>query len=1135
MNHFSKRLTLLSLLTLLAGGMLWAQIPSGYYSRAEGKKGEDLRAALHDIIKGHTVKSYKELVYAYPDTDGDSDGKLIDIYSSKRWDIDDTGSYSQEGDPWNKEHLWCQSWFGSGTPKSDLFHVYPVDGYVNGRRSAYPFAEVKYTAGAKNNYRSSNGSTLGTSITPGYSGVAFEPADEYKGDVARSMFYMSVRYYTEDGSWKSSGMTNKAEILPWALELLMSWNEQDPVSQKEIDRNNKIYNDYQHNRNPFIDHPEYARMIWDENWTEGTFYHLAVATGLQHGSINLPETALEGSTVTLTALPDAGYELDSWSAWRTGNTQQTVTVSTNGTFTMPAYDVTISATFKQNTTLYDIALAQPDNGTISASAQSALSSTTVTLTAAPADGYTLRSWYVYKTGDMSTIVEVSGDSFVMPAYNVTVGASFVEASSLASNAYEKVTSTPADWSGDYLIVYEGGNVAFNGGLTTLDAANNTISVAISNNAIAVTDDTKAAEFTIAKVDGGYSIKSASGLYIGQTSDANGLKAQATALTNSIANSNGNVDIVSGGAYLRFNSASDQKRFRYYKSSTYTAQKAIQLYKKAGSEAPVPTYAVTFHNGNETATQTVNEYVPTALQANTFTKEGFIFDGWNTRENGTGTYYADGATVTLIANLDLYAQWEPLFAISCTQTEGGTISASMDAATEELYIVLAAEPEAGYAFYKWTVTDANGNAIEVENDQFQMPAADVTVSATFVYVGHTAAEGSTYTLVTDVSQLEAGRTYLIVNTANSVALGQSSDKKNYREQASVTISNNTINSLGDACELTLGGSQNYWTFYDASENGFLYASGANSNNYLGTRADNTKDDNGKWAVTISSNGTASIAAQGSSTHNLLKYNKQNTRFSCYATSSTGMLNVSLFVRDDAVTQSVILATDDSNMPEGQKNADLLAENQGERANVVLYGRTLYKDGAWNTLCLPFDLAIAGSVLDGATVKQLSSTSLSGNTLTLNFAETSTIKAGQPCLIKWAKADNLVEPLFQDVVISATQPQSVTFDDKNGDFCGTFWPVSFSADDLQSILMLGNNDTLYYPKSAMTFGAFHAYFTLANGAAPVRFALNFDEEATGISDLSDEDSAQPSHDLQGRRVSKPQAKGIYIVNGKKMVVK
>jgi hypothetical protein len=144
-----------------------------------------------------------------------------------------------------------------------LHHIFPTDGYVNGRRSNYAYGEVGSAS-----WTSRNGSKLGTCKTPGFSGTVFEPIDEYKGDFARALMYMSVRYYTEDGSWGSSDMTAKSEIKPWAIQLLLRWSEQDPVSQKEIDRNNAIYNDYQHNRNPFVDHPEYARMIWDPNWTD---------------------------------------------------------------------------------------------------------------------------------------------------------------------------------------------------------------------------------------------------------------------------------------------------------------------------------------------------------------------------------------------------------------------------------------------------------------------------------------------------------------------------------------------------------------------------------------------------------------------------------------------------------------------------------------------------------------------------------------------------------------------------------------------------------------------------------------------------------------------------------------------------
>ena len=149
--------------------------------------------------------------------------------------------------------------------------------------------------------------------------------------------------------------------------------------------------------------------------------------------------------------------------------------------------------------------------------------------------------------------------------------------SVQAQSYVKVTETPSDWSGDYLIVYEDGNVAFNGGLETLDVASNTIAVTIADNAIEATDVVNAAKFTI---NASGNILSASGYYIGQTSNANGLKSSTSkTYTNTLSlNADGSVNVVSGGAYLRYNAAKDQLRFRYYKTSSYSGQKAIALYK-----------------------------------------------------------------------------------------------------------------------------------------------------------------------------------------------------------------------------------------------------------------------------------------------------------------------------------------------------------------------------------------------------------------------------------------------------------------------------------------------------------------------------------------------------------------------------
>ena len=250
-----------------------AQAPSNYYNSANGLTGNQLKVALHDIIKGHTTISYAQLWNAFWSTDNKGNGVVWDMYSdvpngtppyTYHMVEDQCGTYHSEGDCYNREHSWPQSWFSNdGTARTDLHHIFPTDGYVNGMRSNYAYGEVRSAT-----WTSKNGSKVGNSKTPGFGGTVFEPIDEYKGDLARAIMYMSVRYYSEDGSWSTSDMTTKSEIKPWAIQMLLRWSEQDPVSQKEIDRNNYIYNDYQHNRNPFIDHPEYARMIWDPNWND---------------------------------------------------------------------------------------------------------------------------------------------------------------------------------------------------------------------------------------------------------------------------------------------------------------------------------------------------------------------------------------------------------------------------------------------------------------------------------------------------------------------------------------------------------------------------------------------------------------------------------------------------------------------------------------------------------------------------------------------------------------------------------------------------------------------------------------------------------------------------------------------------
>ncbi|WP_420588640.1 endonuclease [Bacterioplanoides sp.] len=251
-----------------------------YYQAAEGLTGYALKSALHDIIDNHTSHGYSALWTFYNNHELDSyyekDGKILDIYSERpnasdpysfTKSTDQCGSYNGEGSCYNREHAFPRSWFGGGVEpmNSDVHHVFATDGYVNGRRSSHPYGLVGSVS-----WTSQNGSKLGSAASNlGHSGTVFEPIDEFKGDLARAYFYMATRYEDRIASWENNssesnavldGSSNKV-FESWKLAMLLQWHNSDPVSQKEIDRNNAAQN-HQGNRNPFVDHPELVGLIW---------------------------------------------------------------------------------------------------------------------------------------------------------------------------------------------------------------------------------------------------------------------------------------------------------------------------------------------------------------------------------------------------------------------------------------------------------------------------------------------------------------------------------------------------------------------------------------------------------------------------------------------------------------------------------------------------------------------------------------------------------------------------------------------------------------------------------------------------------------------------------------------------------
>lgn len=266
MNIF-KRTSALNMLLILAL-QLMAQGPNDsgtYYQSANGKKGSALKTAMWAIIKDPQTVGYSGLWNAYRTTDKRDDGKVWDMYSSiTNYDFDDHGSsFPYEGSGYNREHSFPRSWFGGEVEpmNSDVMHIVPTDGYVNNRRNNYPFGETTNPT-----YTSDGGfSKLGPSSISGYSGTVFEPNDEYKGDFARIYFYMVTCYEDRVSSWKSDMLAHNKypAFTTWALNMLLRWAAEDPVSQKEIDRNNAVY-ELQGNRNPYVDYPGLEQYVWGE-------------------------------------------------------------------------------------------------------------------------------------------------------------------------------------------------------------------------------------------------------------------------------------------------------------------------------------------------------------------------------------------------------------------------------------------------------------------------------------------------------------------------------------------------------------------------------------------------------------------------------------------------------------------------------------------------------------------------------------------------------------------------------------------------------------------------------------------------------------------------------------------------------
>lgn len=258
------RLSLAFLVSVMPVLPMLAQIPEGYYSSLKGKKGAELKTAIHDIIKKANVLEYgsgnRKTWWGFWSTDRDERGYFIDRYSSKsEWEK--STSQGAAGTGMNIEHSFPKSWWGGATVQAykDLYNLMPCKSKINSTKSNYPMGKV--VSGDNG-----NGWTKVGKGTDGYN--YWEPADSWKGDFARGYMYMATAY--QDYTWKG---TQALQILQqgayptlqkWAYTLYIQWAKADKPDALEIKRNNDVAK-IQKNRNPYVDFPNLMEYVWGDS------------------------------------------------------------------------------------------------------------------------------------------------------------------------------------------------------------------------------------------------------------------------------------------------------------------------------------------------------------------------------------------------------------------------------------------------------------------------------------------------------------------------------------------------------------------------------------------------------------------------------------------------------------------------------------------------------------------------------------------------------------------------------------------------------------------------------------------------------------------------------------------------------
>ncbi|MBQ7192149.1 MAG: InlB B-repeat-containing protein [Paludibacteraceae bacterium] len=813
-----------------------------------------VKTIANDLATAYTASVAKDIIEnVYASTTEST----YDVYVSGKViaDANNSGTYfiSDDGTDANKVQIYQGKYFDSSvSAKSNVKAGDEV--VVKGHILVYSnAAEMKATT------------VISQFRTPEFTFADIVEGDEFEANISEDLAVVPTANSGDAEFTLTSGNTDVVTIVDGKLHAVAEGDAVITATRAATANENAL--NYKKATTTFNVHviAERDRYTVSFDADGGTGTDPVIANQLPGATVDLPENpySKESSAFVGWVVNDGAVEI------------------TDGQFTMPEGNVTIKATWNVVATC---AISFMVNGaevaTANAPQTAEFSLAGVSHPTVP--GFTWEGW-----SETEQAEEVENAPAMITTYTPEAG----EATKVLYGIYSRLDNSSASYGnyikatvvaeGDYLIVCENQNVAFDGSLTTLDAVSNTQAVAISEGILTLTNADNYV-FTIAAKQGGYSIKSASDKYIGQGSDANGLASAATDnYTNSISITDGDVDIASSSAHLRYNKANNQTRFRYFKSSSYSGQEAIQLYKKDNgvtyyTSSPVEKVTITFDaNGGEGGCQNaiINKGSQLTICAEAPTKSHSEFAGW---KNGDDVYVA-GQAYTFDADITLTAQWDAAATYTVTYVANG---ANGDVPTEvaqyagdEFTIAAAGELEkAGYTFAGWEYN----NTIYAAGENFTMPAENVVLTAQWkneaLYKMH---------LLTSTAEMVSGMKVVL-------AYQDSEDESKNALNADITGTNKYISVSGD--NVAFNSEENTVTYgagvvvliADKVTNGWTLRK--DNTNYLQETsvknlAWNTKDNATVW--TINFDGNNAVIANSTNEENKLQYNSSNPRFLTYA--------------------------------------------------------------------------------------------------------------------------------------------------------------------------------------------------------------------------------------------------------------